>query len=209
MPARPSLPPHPIYEMPPDAADPQDSVDNEAVLAATRHWLLRAVIGLNLCPFAKSVQAKDQVRYVVSDARDVEGMLTALEAELRTLVDADPDRIDTTLLIFPLAFADFLEFNDVLFFAERLLAQMRLGGELQIASFHPRYQFAGTDADDVENNTNRAPYPILHLLRESSVERATQAFPDAADIYERNQETMRRLGHEGWRAWMREETPRD
>lgn len=195
--------------MPPDSADPQDRSDNEAVLAATRHWLLRAVIGLNLCPFAKSVHAKDQVRYVVSDARDVEGVLTTLEAELRTLLDADPERIDTTLLIFPQAFADFLEFNDMLFFAERLLAQMRLDGELQIASFHPRYQFAGTDADDVENNTNRAPYPILHLLRESSVERATQAFPDAADIYERNQETMRRLGHEGWRAWMQEKAPRD
>lgn len=195
--------------MPPDSADPQDRSDNEAVLAATRHWLLRAVIELNLCPFAKSVHAKDQVRYVVSDARDVEGVLTTLEAELRTLLDADPERIDTTLLIFPQAFADFLEFNDMLFFAERLLAQMRLDGELQIASFHPRYQFAGTDADDVENNTNRAPYPILHLLRESSVERATQAFPDAADIYERNQETMRRLGHEGWRAWMQEKAPRD
>ncbi|WP_233196177.1 DUF1415 domain-containing protein [Trinickia soli] len=185
--------------------DPRPANDNDAIVAATRHWLVRAVIGLNLCPFAKNVHTKGQIRYVVSEASDVEGMLDALETELRALTDADPDRIDTTLLILPHAFADFLEFNDALFFAERLLTQMRLEGELQIASFHPRYQFADTQPEDIENYTNRAPYPILHLLREASVERATQAFPDAADIYERNQETLRRLGHEGWRRWMQEQ----
>ncbi len=174
----------------------------EEVVAAMRHWLTRAVIGLNLCPFAKAVHTKQQIRYVVSDARDLEAMLTVLEAELRALVEADPERVDTTLLIFPHAFADFLEFNDALFFAERLLGQLRLGGALQIASFHPHYRFEGSTPEDIENYTNRAPYPTLHLLRESSVERATQAFPDAADIYERNQETMRRLGHAGWRDWM-------
>lgn len=191
------------------AADSHHYADSDTVLAATRHWLVRAVIGLNLCPFAKGVRAKNQIRYVVSEASEVEGMLAELEAELRLLTDTAPDRIDTTLLIFPRAFADFLAFNDALFFAERLLAQMRLEGELQIASFHPKYQFADTEPEDIENATNRAPYPILHLLRESSIERATQAFPDAADIYERNQETMRRLGHEGWRAWMAEQAPRD
>ncbi len=185
--------------------DPRPANDNDAIVAATRHWLVRAVIGLNLCPFAKNVHTKGLIRYVVSDASDVEAMLDALETELRALTDADPDRIDTTLLILPHAFADFLEFNDALFFAERLLTQMRLEGELQIASFHPRYQFADTQPEDIENYTNRAPYPILHLLREASVERATQAFPDAADIYERNQETLRRLGHEGWRRWMQEQ----
>ena len=185
--------------------DPRPANDHDAIVAATRHWLVRAVIGLNLCPFAKNVHTKGQIRYVVSEASDVEGMLDALETELRALTDADPDRIDTTLLILPHAFADFLEFNDALFFAERLLTQMRLEGELQIASFHPRYQFADTQPEDIENYTNRAPYPILHLLREASVERATQAFPDAADIYERNQETLRRLGHEGWRRWMQEQ----
>jgi hypothetical protein len=179
----------------------------DEVIAATRHWLTRAVIGLNLCPFAKAVHAKGQIRYVVSDRHDLEGVLTVLETELRALHEADPEAIDTTLLIFPQAFADFLEFNDALFFAERLLAQLRLDGELQIASFHPRYQFEGTEPDDIENYTNRAPYPILHVLRESSVERATQAFPDAADIYERNQETMRRLGHDGWRKWLEDGAP--
>lgn len=182
---------------------------SEAIVAAVRHWLVRAVIGLNLCPFAKSVWIKQQIRYVVSETRDLEGMLAVLEDELRLLADADPDRIDTTLLILPQAFADFLDFNDAQFFAERLLAQLRLEGEVQIASFHPRYQFEGTAPEEIENYTNRAPYPILHLLREASVERATQAFPDAAHIYERNQATLRRLGHEGWRAWMEEQAPRD
>ncbi|TAM49271.1 MAG: DUF1415 domain-containing protein [Paraburkholderia sp.] len=197
-----------MLDSPPQPQLPADSDTNNAIVATTRHWLVRAVIGLNLCPFAKSVHVKGQIRYVVSDACDVEGMLAALETELRTLVEADAERIDTSLLIFPHAFADFLEFNDALFFAERLLEQMRLAGELQLASFHPQYQFAGTQPGDIENYTNRAPYPILHLLRESSVERATQAFPDAAEIFERNQETLRRLGHEGWRLWMQEEAER-
>ncbi len=173
-----------------------------AVVAATRHWLTRAVIGLNLCPFAKAVQVKNQIRYTVSKASDMEGALKDLENELRTLADADPASIDTTLLIIPHALADFLEFNDCLFFADRMLKQLRLEGTLQIASFHPRYQFEGSEPDDIENYTNRAPYPILHLLREASIERAAEAFPDAAQIYERNQQTLRRLGLEGWRQWM-------
>jgi hypothetical protein len=185
-------------------ASPDSSADTEAVIAATRHWLTRAVIGLNLCPFAKAVHTKNQIRYAVSAARDLDGVLTDLQAQLRTLSQADPEHIDTTLVIFPHALADFLEFNDALFFAERLLAQLRLAGELQIASFHPHYQFEGSEPDDIENFTNRAPYPILHVLREASVERAVAAFPDAADIYERNQETLRRLGHDGWRKWMSE-----
>jgi len=178
------------------------SPDHAAILEATRHWLTRAVIGLNLCPFAKSVHVKNQIRYVVSEAAELEGVLTDLERELHTLAQADAAEIDTTLLIFPHAFADFLDFNDALFFADRLVRQLKLEGQLQIASFHPQYQFDGTEPDDIENYTNRAPYPILHLLREASIERAVEAFPDAADIYERNQETLRKLGFEGWREWM-------
>jgi uncharacterized protein len=172
------------------------------VLAATRHWLTRAVIGLNLCPFAKSVHVKRQIRYVVSEATDLESVLVDLETELKALGAADPEQIDTTLLILPRALADFLDFNDALYFADRLLQQLRLEGTLQIASFHPQYQFEGSEPDDIENYTNRAPYPILHLLREASIERATEAFPDAADIYERNQATLRRLGLQGWQEWM-------
>ncbi|EON21820.1 hypothetical protein C265_01520 [Cupriavidus sp. GA3-3] len=174
----------------------------DTVIAATRHWLERAVIGLNLCPFAKSVYVKEQVRYAVSTVTEAPDVMDDLERELRLLADADPDQIDTTLLILPDAVADFLDFNDLLYFAERLLGSLGLEGTLQIASFHPQYQFAGTEPDDIENYTNRAPYPILHLLREDSIARAAAAFPDAADIYERNQATMRRLGHEGWQRWM-------
>jgi uncharacterized protein len=168
----------------------------------TRHWLTRAVIGLNLCPFAKSVNVKNQIRYTVSEARTLEDVLADLERELRHLADTDPEQVDTTLLIIPHALADFTDYNDALYFADSLLKQLRLEGELQIASFHPMYQFDGTEPDAIENYTNRAPYPIFHLLREASIERAVDAFPDAADIYERNVETLRRLGHAGWQEWM-------
>jgi hypothetical protein len=171
---------------------------HDAVVAATRHWLTEAVIGLNLCPFAKAVHVKGQIRYVVSDAVDMEGVLTNLEAELQTLVAADPAAVDTTLLILPRALGDFLDFNDCVFFADRLIKQLRLEGIVQIASFHPCYQFEGSEPDNIENYTNRAPYPILHLLREDSIERAVQAFPDAEAIYERNQATLRRIGLAGW-----------
>ncbi|CAG2140933.1 hypothetical protein LMG31506_02427 [Cupriavidus yeoncheonensis] len=181
---------------------PSSASHQDAVIAATRHWLARAVIGLNLCPFAKSVYVKEQVRYVVCDAKEAADVLDVLERELKLLAETDPAQVDTTLLIVPEALADFLEFNDLLYFAERLLGSLRLEGMLQIASFHPQYQFEGTEPDDIENYTNRAPYPILHLLREDSIARAAAAFPDAADIYERNMETMRRLGHEGWQRWM-------
>ncbi|AJY14183.1 DUF1415 domain-containing protein [Burkholderia dolosa] len=183
------------------------SAQHDDILAATRHWLERAVIGLNLCPFAKSVYVKDQVRYAISEATTLEDALADLESELRALEAADPQQIDTTLVIYPHAFADFVDFNDVLSFADRLVQQLRLDGVLQIASFHPQYRFEGSEPDDIENYTNRAPYPILHLLREDSIARAVDAFPDASAIYEKNQETLRRLGHDGWREWMR--GPRD
>ncbi|GAU03082.1 epoxide hydrolase [Burkholderia stabilis] len=176
---------------------------HDDILAATRHWLARAVIGLNLCPFAKSVYVKEQVRYAISEATTLEDALAELETELRALDATDPQQVDTTLVIFPHAFADFVDYNDALFFADRLVRQLRLDGVLQIASFHPQYRFEGSEPDDIENYTNRAPYPILHLLREDSIARAVDAFPDASAIYEKNQETLRRLGHDGWREWMR------
>lgn len=188
----------------PDGAPPRDEI-----LEATRHWLTRAVIGLNLCPFAKSVYVKQQIRYAISEATGFEQVLADLETELLALANADASEIDTTLLIFPHALADFADFNDCLYFADRLSGQLGLEGTLQIASFHPQYQFEGTAPDDIENYTNRAPYPILHLLREASIARAVDAFPDAADIYERNQETLRRMGLAGWREWMSRQTPAD
>lgn len=172
------------------------------VVAETHHWLTQAVIGLNLCPFAKAVQVKDQIRFAVSDATDAEGVLTDLQDELALLAEADPEKIDTTLLIIPDALDDFLEFNDFEDLSDRLLKRMRLVGELQVATFHPQFQFADTQPDDIENYTNRSPYPILHLLREDSIDRAVESFPDAAEIYEKNIDTMQRLGLEGWKRLM-------
>ena len=171
----------------------------EEIVVATRMWLERAVIGLNLCPFAKAPHLGGRIRYAVSVAETPEELRADLVDELQTLTDADPDEIETTLLIHPRVFADFLDYNDFLEVADATLAELDLVGEIQVASFHPRYQFAGTEPDDIENYTNRSPHPMLHLLRESSVDAAVAAFPDTAQIYERNIETMRALGHEGWR----------
>lgn len=169
------------------------------VIAATQTWLEKAVIGLNLCPFAKAVHIKHQIRYVVSQARSPDDLLEALAAELEILAEANPESIDTTLLIHPLVLGDFLDYNDFLDVADAALEEMKLDGQIQIASFHPDYQFADAESDDIENYTNRSPFPMLHLLREDSVEKAVDAFPDADAIFEKNKETMRRLGHEGWR----------
>ena len=167
---------------------------SEQAIAATRHWLERAVIGLNLCPFAKAVHVKGQIRYRVSHADSSDALLEALAEELQTLAAADPGVIDTTLLIHPQVLTDFLDYNDFLDVAEAALEHLGLAGEIQIASFHPRYQFAGTRPDDIDNYTNRSPYPMLHLLREASVARAVESFPDAADIFEKNIATLRALG---------------
>lgn len=173
-------------------------LNDDAVIEATRRWLERAVIGLNLCPFAKSVYVKEQVRYVVSQATTPEALLEQLMDELQLLSDTSPEKIDTTLLIHPGVLTDFLDFNDFLDVADAALEDMELEGELQVASFHPNFQFADTDQNDISNYTNRAPYPTLHLLREDSIARAVEAFPDAAEIFEKNIDTMEKLGHEGW-----------
>ena len=165
-----------------------------------RRWLERAVIELNLCPFAKAVYVKDQVRIVVSDASTASALLEQLGEELVLLRDTPSEQIDTTLLVHPQVLGDFLDYNDFLDLAEETLFQIGCDGELQLASFHPLYQFAGTEVDDVTNATNRSPYPTLHLLREASIDRAVQAFPDAEAIYEVNLRTMELLGQAGWQA---------
>ena len=168
----------------------------------TRHWLERAVIGLNLCPFAKAVHVKEQIRWVESPAEDPEQLLEDLVRELQFLAAADPAEVETTLLIHPRALTDFLDYNDFLDVADAAVESLGLAGVLQVASFHPDYQFAGTAPDDVENLSNRSPYPTLHLLREASIDEAVAAFPEAASIYERNIETLRRLGVQGWHRLM-------
>ena len=167
-------------------------------IADTRRWIERAVIGLNLCPFAKAVVAKGQVRYVLSDATTPEALLETLGEELLRLRDTPADDIDTTLIVHPQVLADFLDYNDFLDDADALVEQLALDGELQVASFHPQYRFAGSREDDVANCTNRSPWPTLHLLREDSVARAVAAFPDPDAIVERNVATLEELGHGGW-----------
>ncbi len=182
---------------------------DDIAIADTQAWVERAVIGLNLCPFAKSVHVKGQVHYAVSHATDAATLLEALIYELNQLVALDVKERDTTLLIATECLEDFLDFNDFLAQAERALRQLKLQGVLQIASLHPRYQFAGTAEDDITNFTNRAPYPTLHLLRETSIDRAVAAFPNPESIFEVNMQTMERLGTEGWAALKVGRTPHD
>lgn len=173
-------------------------MNNETIIAETQDWLEKAVIGLNLCPFAKAVHVKKQIRYVVSAATTEQALLEELLAELRHLQDTDAEVLDTTLLIHPYVLTDFLDFNDFLDTVDMAVAEPEFDDAFQVASLHPRYQFAGTEVDDIENYTNRSPYPTLHLLREASVDRAVEAFPDADHIPDTNIETLQKLGHEGW-----------
>ncbi|MDQ3268672.1 MAG: DUF1415 domain-containing protein [Pseudomonadota bacterium] len=171
----------------------------EDPIAATQRWLQRAVIGLNLCPFAKAVHVRDQIRYVLSGATTTDELLEELASELLWLNETDPALVDTTLIIHPQLLTDFLEYNDFLDLADAAVDALGLEGELQVASFHPDYRFAGSAHDDPANCTNRSPYPMLHLLREDSVERAVAAFPDPDAIVERNIATLDRLGLDGYR----------
>jgi uncharacterized protein len=166
----------------------------------TQAWLLRAVIGLNLCPFAKAVHVKAQIRYAVSSATRVESVLADLVLELKVLERHDSQAQDTTLLIAPFCLDEFLDFNALLARADRLLVDLALDGVYQIASFHPQFQFAGTAENDITNYTNRSPYPMLHILREASVARAVEAFAQAEEIFEKNMQTLTDLGLAGWAA---------
>jgi len=181
------------------------SAEDRTIIEATRVWIERAVIGLNLCPFARMPFQQGRVRFRVSQAHDAEDVLDDLCGELQSLHAADPLDCETTLLILPHAFADFLDFNDFLDQADAAIDVLRLEGEIQVASFHPDFCFADTAPDDIENCTNRSPCPILHLLREDSIERAVTAVADSEDIYRRNVETLRRLGWPGWKSlWQSE-----
>ncbi|MBC7416479.1 MAG: DUF1415 domain-containing protein [Herminiimonas sp.] len=184
--------------MAPSSIDTDVAHDLATVERHTRNWVEKAIIGLNLCPFAKAVQRKNQVRYVVSNADTGADLALELSRELRLLQDADPEQVDTTLLIHPRVLTDFFDYNVFLSVADRMVRKAGLDGELQIASFHPQYAFGDADPDAIENYTNRSPYPMLHLLREASIARAVAAFSDAGDIYERNKATLRELGMKGW-----------
>ena len=169
----------------------------------TRLWVERVVIGLKLCPFAPAPAIKDLIRYVVSEATTREALLEDLVGELQRLVAVSPEEIETTLLIHPHVLRDFYDYNDFLEVADEALQVLELEGEIQVASFHPDYQFADTDADDVTNATNRSPYPTLHLLREASIARAVDSFGDTDMISTTNIATLKKLGHEGLAALTR------
>lgn len=183
----------------PDTVHRRDMDADATILTATRTWLERAVIGLQLCPFAKAVHEQGRIRYRISRATDPRELRRDLEAELRHLAAAAPAEVATTLLIHPDLLQDFLDFNDFLDTAEAAVAKLGLDGVLQLAHFHPQYRFAGAAPDAIENYTNRAPYPILHLLREHDIAAAMRDQADADRIVERNLATMARLGHDGWR----------
>lgn len=170
----------------------------QTVIEHTQFWLEKAVIGLNLCPFAKAPHVKGLVRIAVSHAKHLDGFLEDLDAELARLLATPASELETTLLVHPALFDDFLLFNDMLDIAEAVILEHNAQGVIQIAPFHPRFQFADTDENDISNYTNRSPYPTLHLIREESIEKATQAFPDAAAIFERNIALLNQMGHEGW-----------
>jgi hypothetical protein len=175
------------------------AVTAELAIASTREWLEKAVIGLNLCPFAKPVYSAQRIRFVVSEAQSAVALMDKLADELEALQAADPLACETTLLIHPWVLNDFLDYNDFLEAADALIEELGLEGEIQLASFHPDYQFDGSAPDDIENYSNRSPYPMLHLLREESVARAVAAVPDTEAIFARNMATLRALGHAGWR----------
>ena len=175
-------------------------IDNPSVVEATRRWVEKAVIGLGLCPFAEGVYRSGGVRFHVSEQRSAAGLLEELRSELLFLHASDPCLCETTLLIHPWVLTDFIEFNDFLQLCDATVADLGLEGEIQVASFHPQYQFAGTRPEDIENHTNRSPFPTLHLLREASVERALAAVPDPDSIYQNNIRRLRDLGYAGWQA---------
>jgi uncharacterized protein len=179
-------------------------IHTDEIISATRRWVEKSVIGLNLCPFAENPYRGDRVRFYVSEQRSAVGLLAELRSELQALAAADPQKQETTLLIHPWVLADFMEYNDFLEACDAAVSELDLEGELQVASFHPRYQFAGSQPDDIENYTNRSPFPMLHILREASVERAIAAVGDTEEIYRRNIRTLRALGHEGWKRLWRE-----
>ena len=178
---------------------PNEASSDEVVTQLTQDWVVKAVIGLNLCPFAKAEHVHGRIRYEVSHSTDSDTLLQELKQSIQFLWSQPAEVVETTLLVHPWALPDFLDFNDFLAHVDDLVDGLDLAGDIQVASFHPQYQFAGTDMDDIDNYTNRSPWPTLHIIREASIDRAVQAFPEAEQIYERNIAVLRQLGHAGWK----------
>lgn len=182
----------------------KNNVSDEVIIARTRCWVERAVVALNLCPFASKPVEGEQVRYVVSSAEDEETLLADMQQELDMLRDSDPTLIETTVLIHPGVLGDFYDYNDFLGVVDAFLEDAGYSGEFQVASLHPQYQFGGTEVDDAENYTNRSPYPVLHLLREELLEKAILSYARPDKIPERNIRTVEKLGADKMREMLAE-----
>ncbi|MFP5402389.1 MAG: DUF1415 domain-containing protein [Gammaproteobacteria bacterium] len=166
---------------------------DEQIIADVEQWLDEVVIGLDLCPFAARPRREKRVRIAVSHATTPEALLDDLQAELERLADAPAGELETTLLAIPDMLEDFADYNDFLDAVDLWVEQFGWEGELQVASFHPQYQFADTEADDPGNLTNRSPWPLLHIIREDSLEKAIEHYPDVDGIPERNIARMKAL----------------
>ncbi|MCB0552066.1 MAG: DUF1415 domain-containing protein [Phaeodactylibacter sp.] len=166
-------------------------------LEETRRWVEHFVVGLNLCPFAHSPFRNGRIRYVLYEQEDIVELARLLVQEAQWLSRQPAGEVETTLLVHPNALPDFYDYLDFLEEAELLIRENDLEGIIQVASFHPAYQFAGTEADAPENYTNRSPYPMLHLLREEALEQAIDSYNHPEQIPEQNIEKMNKLGQEG------------
>ncbi len=175
-------------------------ISDDVVIANTKAWLEKAVIGLNLCPFAKAVYIKNQIRITVSHAKHLDAFLEDIDREFDYLKNCEQAETETSLLVHASLFDDFFIFNDMLDIVDDMIVEHGVEGVWQIAPFHPRFQFEGTDENDIGNYTNRSPYPTLHFIREDGIADAMKNFPDAATIFERNIEKLQAMGHEGWDA---------
>lgn len=189
-----------MTSLPTHAALSGNDMTDDQIIALTRAWLEEAALGLNLCPFAESVHRNNQIAYYVSRAENESVLMEDLVLAIDALLDADPAKTDTAFLIHPFALQNFEEYNEFIGWTMNFLEESSLEAVVQIASFHPEYRFAGTSADDITNCTNRSPLPMLHLLRESSVDAALTALPEAAQLVEKNLDTLRNLGTAGWNA---------
>jgi len=184
-----------------EASRSSDFVNDEKTVLSVRQWVETLVVGMNLCPFAKRELVKNRVRFATTTSTTEEQLLMALQAELE-LLNTDPS-VETTLLIHSNVLQDFYDYNEFLSYADSLLVEMGLEGIYQVASFHPDYQFGGTKQDDAENYTNRSPYPMLHLIREASLERVIEDYPETDQIPARNIALMNELGQRKLQALLR------
>ena len=167
------------------------------IIQTVKNWIANFIIQYNLCPFAKKPFVQNKISYIVYEGEDLEELATILQQTFTDLQTISRSSLETTIIILPNLLQNFNDYLAFLEVANRLIFALRLEGIIQIASFHPNYQFAGTNKEDVTNYTNRSPFPLIHLLREDSVTEAVTHYEDIEEIPERNMELMRQLRKDG------------